>query len=94
MHHSKSSQPACWRERCHQALAIVLSIAVIIGTTPVPIYALPSGAEVVHGNASLSINGGNLTITTGDRVIINYNDFSIGSGELVRSCSRAPGLWL
>ncbi len=49
-----------------------------------PIRANPMGESVVTGSASFETNGSTLQIVTSDRVIINWQDFSIGSGELTR----------
>lgn len=47
-------------------------------------WALPHGANVVHGSAGVSNSGGTQTITQGtQRAIINWNGFSIDVGELV-----------
>ncbi|MDP6117270.1 MAG: filamentous hemagglutinin N-terminal domain-containing protein, partial [Planctomycetota bacterium] len=70
--------------RLSQSLAVVLSMATLFGTIPVPVYALPSGQQVVHGDVSFNINGNNMTITAGDKVIINYDIFSIGANEMVK----------
>lgn len=44
----------------------------------------PSGEQVVAGSASFSRSGNTLQITTSDRVIINWQDFSINAGELTK----------
>ena len=48
------------------------------------IRANPVGEQVVAGTASFDRGGSTLTITTSDQVIINWQDFSIGSGELTK----------
>ncbi|MBC7706858.1 MAG: filamentous hemagglutinin N-terminal domain-containing protein, partial [Rhodoferax sp.] len=46
--------------------------------------ALPTGAVVAAGQASLSQNGNRLTVTQGsDRAILNWNTFNIGSAASV-----------
>ena len=40
--------------------------------------------RVVAGSADFSRSGSTLQITTSDKVIINWGDFSIGSGEITR----------
>lgn len=65
--------------------AIVLWMMVVAVIFPVaPLRANPTGEQVVAGSASFDRSGSTLQITTSDRVIINWQDFSIGSGELTR----------
>ena len=49
-----------------------------------PLRANPQGEQVVAGSADFSRSGSTLQITTSDKVIINWGDFSIGSGEITR----------
>ena len=63
---------------------IVLIIVIGFLMLPPMVWANPQGGEVVAGSASFSGGAGTLTITTSDRVIINWQDFSIGAGELTR----------
>jgi hypothetical protein len=45
---------------------------------------LPQGGHYVAGSGSIAQNGANLSITqSGSRGIIEWNDFSIGSGHTV-----------
>src|SRR5436309_1131844 len=44
----------------------------------------PTGGSVTAGSAKFQSNGSALTITTGVRTIIDWQDFSIGSGELTK----------
>jgi filamentous hemagglutinin family protein len=48
------------------------------------VHANPTGENVVAGSATFDRAGKNLTIRTSDRVIINWQDFSIGGGELTK----------
>ncbi len=49
-----------------------------------PVWALPSGAEVVGGNATVQGGGTQMIITQGTpAAIVNWTDFSIGAGERV-----------
>lgn len=51
----------------------------------VPVSANPLGENVVAGSAGFSRDGNTLTIQQGsDRVIINWQDFSIGANELTK----------
>jgi filamentous hemagglutinin family protein len=44
----------------------------------------PTGENVVAGSAGFDRSGSSLTIHTSDRVIINWQDFSINAGELTK----------
>jgi filamentous hemagglutinin family protein len=47
-------------------------------------WCLPEGANVTHGNVTISNSGGTQTITQGsNQAIINWNGFNIDVGELV-----------
>jgi filamentous hemagglutinin family protein len=50
----------------------------------VELRANPTGESVVAGSASFDRAGSSLTITTSHPVIINWQDFSIQSGELTK----------
>lgn len=48
------------------------------------VIALPQGAQVVAGKADIAVSNANtMVVTTSDKVIINYQDFSIGQLEKV-----------
>ena len=47
-------------------------------------FANPTGAVVVNGQASFSNNGNSLIINNSPNAIINWQSFSIGTGELTR----------
>jgi len=49
-----------------------------------PVYANPTGAQVVSGQVSISSNGNVLTITNSPGSIINWSSFSINPGELTQ----------
>ena len=46
--------------------------------------ALPTGLQVVQGQATAATNGGKLTITNSNGAILNWQSFSIGAGNSVR----------
>ena len=48
------------------------------------LWANPTGETVVAGNAAFDRTGNSLLITTGKRTIINWQDFSIATGELTK----------
>jgi filamentous hemagglutinin family protein len=68
-----SSSPRAWG-------AIMASLLLFAGTS----LANPLGEQVVAGSASFNRDGSTLQITTSDRAIINWQDFSISTGELAR----------
>ena len=47
-------------------------------------HALPIGANVVNGQASVAQQGGVVTVTNSNGAIINWQGFSIGAGETTR----------
>ena len=49
-----------------------------------PVWANPTGAQIVSGQVSISNNGKVLTVTNSPGSIINWQNFSIGSGELTQ----------
>ena len=62
--------------------ALALAVAALIATSAV--RANPSGAQVVHGQATLTQQGRTLTVTTSDGAIINWRHFGIGADETTR----------
>jgi len=59
--------------------------AVILGILiPQLAVANPLGPQVVSGQASFATQGKILTVTNTNRTIINWQDFSVGNGELTR----------
>lgn len=64
----------------NKLLATLVSLALFIGQAP--LYALPQGAEVTHGSAHFQQALGKLTIENSHRAVINWQDFSIGAGEI------------
>lgn len=60
----------------------IFGIVSLILTTS--IWGLPSGHNVTHGSATLSHQGKHLHITTNEKAIIHWKDFSINTGEVVQ----------
>src|SRR5947207_6708377 len=62
-----------------------------------PCFANPTGGTVVGGNRNGTINGSGTGVTTinqnGNRVIINWQDVSIGSGEITRFIQPSANSW-
>lgn len=51
---------------------------------PAAAQALPSGMNVVHGQATAVVNGGQLTVTNSANAVLNWQAFSVGAGNQVR----------
>ena len=61
--------------------ALVAALASIYGMGPQMVHANPTGAQVVHGQASMQTQGNTLTVTNTPGAIINWQSFSIRPGE-------------
>ena len=61
----------------------VLSVAVMSALSG-HAAANPTGAQVAHGQASLTTQGSVLTVTNSPNAIVNWQSFSIGTGETTR----------
>ncbi|MCM8784485.1 MAG: filamentous hemagglutinin N-terminal domain-containing protein, partial [Candidatus Omnitrophica bacterium] len=60
-----------------------LVVAVLFSLSSNYVYALPEGEQVISGSANFERLENTLNVTTSDKVIINYNSFSIGEPERV-----------
>lgn len=56
----------------------------MVSLPPSSVLANPAGEQVVGGSATFDRTGGTLSITTSDRAIINWADFSIQVGETTK----------
>lgn len=66
----------------HRLLACTALVPVAVALLPIPAWANPQGGNVVAGSASIAAAGSKLTVTqTSNRAVINWNSFSITSGE-------------
>ena len=66
---------------CCRALRVGLALLLAVPAA----WANPSGGVVTSGSATIGSSGSTLTVNqTTDRAIINWNDFSIASGETTR----------
>jgi filamentous hemagglutinin family protein len=64
---------------------LVVLFGGMLATTPaLAQQVVPSGLQVVAGQASLHQNGGQLTVTNSNNAILNWNSFSIGAANSVR----------
>lgn len=73
-----------FRDKKVQKIFAIFSILLLhIGTTAVPVSALPNGAAVVNGQVGFANNGNTLTVTNSPGSIINWQGFSIDRSELV-----------
>jgi len=79
---SRAARPApCARFALH---AIAASLAAAFGTCAIPAWAqLPTGAQVVNGNAGINTNGSQMTITNSPNAVLNWQSFSIGAQNTV-----------
>ncbi|MGB0372644.1 MAG: filamentous hemagglutinin N-terminal domain-containing protein [Opitutales bacterium] len=69
-------------QRC---IAVAWSCLLVFYAGPAVLWANPSGAELVYGQAVFDEAGGHLEITqNGGQLIIDWQDFSIGAGETTR----------
>src|SRR5262245_9718559 len=80
-----------WQSGAHMRTIITAFVVAALALNPIayPIaYANPVGGTVVGGNANATITGQGTAATTvnqtANKVIINWQDFSIGSGEITR----------
>ena len=64
--------------------ALAAAISTIYAVSPPGVQANPTGAQVVHGQATLQTQGSRLTVTNTPGAIINWQSFSIGAGNTVR----------
>lgn len=62
----------------------VLNALILLLCTAGSAVALPTAPQVVSGSATFTTNGSALTVTNSANAIINWNSFSINSGELTR----------
>jgi filamentous hemagglutinin family protein len=72
-------------------------IASLIYNPGNPCFANPTGGSVVGGDRNGTISGSGTGTTTinqhGNRIIINWQDFSIGSGEVTRFVQPSASSW-
>lgn len=59
-----------------------LSLA-LAGIGPAAAQSLPTGLAVVNGQAQVSLVGNRMTVTNSPQAILNWNSFSIGTGQSV-----------
>ncbi|MDQ1816878.1 YDG domain-containing protein [Massilia sp. CCM 9210] len=84
------AEGACGRGKSgrRKLSALMLGAAVAgsaAATPPPPDAALPGGVQLVAGQASVSTNGANMTVTQGSaQAILNWQSFDIGSKAAVR----------
>lgn len=60
-------------------------VALLVFSPPFSLHSNPTGGDVVGGSAQISGGAGSLVVTSStQRTIINWQDFSIGAGELTK----------
>jgi filamentous hemagglutinin family protein len=63
---------------------LIIFLAYLIGGLPMLTYALPQGGTIASGTGSIDTSGSSLTVTqTTNKIIINWESFSIGNNESV-----------
>src|SRR5262245_13309333 len=81
--HNEASRPAVLARASMRPVARAVAFALLAGAAPA--WAVPTGEQVVAGQASVSRAGSNTLITQGtDRAAINWLNFDIGATESVR----------
>jgi filamentous hemagglutinin family protein len=85
-----ASRPARGPRSRPRRLALALALAGIAAHTLLPAgrearaQTLPSGMAVVRGQAAVNVNGNRMTVTNSTDAVLNWQSFSIGSGQSVR----------
>ena len=88
MNANLASKPAVRPRAIVRALAIA-GVATHLGLTGmVPALALPpalpSGLQVGNGQATAVVNGNRMTVTNSANAVLNWQNFSVGAGNVVR----------
>ncbi len=66
------------------AVAGVVSHLGLAGVPPAAAQVLPSGLNVVHGQATAVVKGNQMTVTNSANAVLNWQAFSVGAGQQVR----------
>jgi filamentous hemagglutinin family protein len=74
----------CRRKRVSRTASKLFSFIASVLFSVNMAFALPTGQQVVNGQAAFNTQGGNLTITNSPNAIINWQGFSINANEVVR----------
>lgn len=70
---------------------MVFGVFVPILVLPPRAIALPSGGQIVAGDVGITTGAGTLELTHGSHTaIVNWDDFSIGAGEIVNILQNSP----
>lgn len=81
---SSKGKPASSRKRLQAAISIALMASSTLGYAEPPANTLPTGGNVVAGQAGISQSGATLNINqTTAKAAVNWNTFSIGSNATV-----------
>ena len=63
---------------------LIVFLVFLIGGWPTLAYALPQGGSIASGAGTIDTSGSSLTVTqTTNKIIINWESFSIGNNESV-----------
>jgi filamentous hemagglutinin family protein len=74
----------CRKMRLFRMANTLVSVITLIFFSAGSVFALPTGQQVVNGQAAFNTQGANLTITNSPNAIINWQGFSINNNEAVR----------
>ena len=66
------------------ALKVLLSLLIVMAQLPRPVFAEPTGEEVIQGDVTFARDGDVTTITAGHNSIIQYSGFDIAVNETVQ----------
>ena len=66
------------------ALKLLLSLLIVMAQLPMPVFAEPTGEEVIRGDVAFSRSGDVTTITASHNSIIQYSGFDIAANETVQ----------
>jgi len=86
-HAGHAALPGRRRPGLPRPLALALAAACLFAAPPGygagPALALPSGLQVVQGQATLAASGNRLTVSNSANALLNWQQFSIGAGNAV-----------
>lgn len=64
--------------------SVACAFAVVAGCAAAQAPVLPGGLAVIDGQASATVRGHQMVVTNSANAILNWQSFSIGSGQSVR----------
>ena len=82
----RAASRLAWRPLALAAASLFLLPA---GQAAGPVPALPSGLQVVQGQATVQTSGARMTVTNSANALLNWQQFSIGAGQAVHFAQPA-----